>query len=164
MSGQAYDRLKKISIEETMSAIGVQVDYLKKRGFFEALKNGHKSKRQILDGVEVHLTSLRLLTFFQKGTTCSCCGLKASYFAFERNAGKKGKQAEGSYHLNLWGVNEEGEEILFTHDHTLARVLGGADDGTNTTTMCTKCNCEKSKLEKVLAQEKRAKERENIAA
>lgn len=158
MSGQAYDRLKKVSIDETMDAIGVQVKYFKEKGLVDALKNGNKSKRDVLDGVEVHLTSLRLLTFFQKGTICSCCGLEASYFAFERNRGKKGRPPQGSYHLNLWGVNEEGEEVLFTHDHTLARVLGGADDGTNTTTMCTKCNCEKSKLEKVLAQEKRAKE------
>ncbi len=119
MSGQAYDRLKKVSIEETMSAIGIQVKYFKEKGLVEALKNGNKSKRTMLDGVEVHLTSLRLLTFFQKGTVCSCCGLKASYFAFERNAGKRGKPAQGSYHLNLWGVNEEGEEVLFTHDHTV---------------------------------------------
>ncbi|MNE07882.1 hypothetical protein D3C80_1005220 [compost metagenome] len=37
--------------------------------------------------------------------------------------------------------------MLFTHDHTLARSLGGTDDASNTTTMCAKCNFLKSKGE-----------------
>lgn len=164
MSGEKYDRLKTIDIKTTLNAIGEQVEILKKKGNFEALKNGIKSHRNILDGVEVHLTSLRLLTFYQKGTVCSCCGLESSYFAFERNAPKKGKEAQGTYHLNLWGINEDGEEVLFTHDHTLARSLGGADNGTNTTTMCTKCNNDKSKGERILAQQKREAEKNSIVA
>lgn len=164
MSGQAYDRLRTVSIEETLSAIGEQVKIIKDKGLFHLLETGSKGRRHLLDEVEVHLTSLRLLTFYKDGTTCSCCGLKASYFAFERNAPRKGKEAQGSYHLNLWGVDEAGEEVLFTHDHTLARSLGGEDKSINTTTMCVKCNGDKAKIEYVLAKEKRENERKNSIA
>jgi hypothetical protein len=41
--------------------------------------------------------------------------------------------------------------VLFTHDHTLARGLGGADAIENTTTMCSPCNQKKSRLEGALA-------------
>lgn len=157
---QQYDRLQTASVEETLEAIGNAIDVLKSKNMHQALLRGFKGYRTPFKGEEVHLTSLRLLTFFNQGVVCSCCGLKASYFAFERNPITKKNPKPGSYHLNLWGVDEEGEERMFTHDHTLARALGGNDDATNTTTMCLECNGEKAKEEYLLCLAKREKERQ----
>lgn len=92
-------------------------------------------KSVVLLGRKVNTTSLRLKTF-AKSCTCSDCGLVATHFAVENNS---------NWHLNLWADRgPEKREMLFTHDHTLARSLGGADDETNVTTMCAKCNHKKS--------------------
>lgn len=95
-------------------------------------------------GARVSTSGLRMTTFRNSGPdpACSCCGLKASYFAVERHKG-----SSGGYHLNLWGVAIQGNEVLFTHDHTLARALGGANKLHNTSTMCSPCNTKKSVLE-----------------
>lgn len=89
-----------------------------------------------LHGRKVNVTSLRLRTF-GKSCTCSDCGLEATHFAVESNS---------NWHLNLWADRsaEGKKEMLFTHDHTLARGLGGADNESNVTTMCAKCNHKKS--------------------
>lgn len=89
----------------------------------------------------VGVTSLRLQVFAKKGTVCTGCGLKAQYFAVESCHGQT------SHHLNLWGVNDKKEEVLFTHDHTIARSLGGKDELDNCTTMCSPCNRAKSVIE-----------------
>lgn len=92
-------------------------------------------KSVVLLGRKVNVTSLRLQTF-AKSCTCSDCGLEATHFAVENNS---------NWHLNLWADRgPDKKEMLFTHDHTLARSLGGADDETNVTTMCAKCNHKKS--------------------
>lgn len=92
-------------------------------------------KSVVLLGRKVNVTSLRLQTF-AKSCTCSDCGLEATHFAVENNS---------NWHLNLWADRgPDKKEMLFTHDHTLARGLGGADDESNVTTMCAKCNHEKS--------------------
>ena len=96
-------------------------------------------KKVTFCGHAVNVVSLRLQTFATKGICCSNCGLTATHFAVERNEGN-------SWHLNLWADRSaEGKgEMLMTHDHTLARGLGGADHIDNVTTMCRKCNFNKS--------------------
>lgn len=139
-----YDRLRVVEKEKVLSAIG------------EVVKKRISSKRTIFDGLPLKLTTLRMMTFFEDGTMCHCCGLEAAYFAIERNASEAQRNPGTNYHLNLWGIDEAGEEVLFTHDHTLARALGGKDDRSNTKTMCTKCNFEKSLAEtEILRQKKR---------
>lgn len=94
-----------------------------------------------------NIYSLRLRTFcraaYQNLLECSCCKLKAEYFAVE---GFKTNNDNNSVHVNLYG-RRNGEEVLFTHDHTLARALGGADNLSNTSVMCSFCNSKKSKAE-----------------
>ena len=85
-------------------------------------------------GYNLNAQSLRLRTFKHKGTTCSVCGLTASYFVIE-----KVKNSEEAPHLNLYGL-KDGVEVLFTHDHTLARGLGGSNHITNSEPMCGPCN------------------------
>jgi hypothetical protein len=97
-------------------------------------------------GFEFNIYSLRLKTFcrsaYKDALHCTACGLRASYFAIE--SFKRGNQK--SYHVNLYGM-VDGKEILFTHDHTLARSLGGADSLSNTTVMCSPCNSKKGQEE-----------------
>lgn len=139
-----YIRLKKSDINETLKAIKND-------------DSGQKN-RTLFQNELVKLGSLRLKTFARCGTTCSDCGLKASYFAFEKS------NSDIFYHLNLWGVNEKGQEILFTHDHTIARGLGGSNKLENTTTMCVVCNQKKSVIESELCfQMHKAQERQAVA-
>lgn len=98
-------------------------------------------------GFEFNIYSLRLRTFchaaYKDSLHCSACGLPASYFAVESFI----RGTQSTYHINLYGRRSDGEEILFTHDHTLARALGGADTLSNTTVMCFPCNNRKGQAE-----------------
>ena len=52
--------------------------------------------------------------------------------------------------MNLYAINEKGEEVLMTKDHIEPKSLGGKNSLNNYQTMCTICNCEKgSKIENV---------------
>ncbi len=96
--------------------------------------------RMTYGGLSFNIHSLRLKTFcrtaYKGRLECSTCKLRAGYFAVEAFA--RGDQT--SVHINLYGRNSDGEEVLFTHDHTKARALGGADNLSNTTVMCFPCN------------------------
>lgn len=92
------------------------------------------------NGRVVKMDSLRYQTFKLKGTTCVCCGLKASYFALEAftHDAKNG----GPYHFNLYGLRN-GKEVMFTKDHIEPKSKGGKDVIANMQTMCSDCNFEK---------------------
>lgn len=104
-----------------------------------------KSRVQRPDGRWVGCTALRLKTFYRSSTepaglVCISCGMSATHFAVESSPGTV------SAHVNLYGM-KNGVEVLFTHDHIIARGLGGVDDLTNSQTMCSPCNSNKSKVE-----------------
>lgn len=96
------------------------------------------------EGLAFNIYSLRLKTMCRAANRnelhCSACKLPAIFFAVESFSAKSDKI---SYHVNLYGVKDK-KEILFTHDHTLARSLGGKNDLSNTTVMCSPCNSKKS--------------------
>jgi len=122
----------------------------------EILASSHLVKTTVkteVNGQRVGIDSLRLRTFAHKGCKCVKCGLEAAHFAVERDLATAARG--GNYHLNLWGV-KDGVEVLFTHDHILARGLGGKDRIENTQTMCCFCNWEKGEVEQLLAQQLRA--------
>ena len=79
--------------------------------------------------------SQRLQLFFTKGMKCVCCGIEGQYFAKEKNAG-----TEMSYHLNLYGIDKDGNERLITKDHIVAYSNGGKNHLDNYQTMCIDCN------------------------
>ncbi len=117
-------------------------------------KDGEPGRVDI-DTHSVGITSLRLRTFARdfskcKDLRCPKCNTVASFFAIE-NFSHSTQQTKP--HLNLYGLNAAGEEILFTHDHIKARVFGGADNLGNTQTMCYRCNQSKGQEEGQLAKE-----------
>lgn len=86
------------------------------------------------DGDLIKGNSQRYQTFFTKGCKCVTCGIEGKYFAKERHPKDK------SYHLNLYAVNDNGEEVLMTKDHIIPHSKGGINDISNYQTMCEFCN------------------------
>jgi len=110
----------------------------------------------ILDGDSIKLSSMRYRTFLNKGIKCVVCGIEGKYFAKERhykvNKVKKNKKIiskkrvtndKAPYHLNLYAIDDKGEEVLMTKDHIIPKSKGGSEKLDNMQTMCTFCNCEK---------------------
>lgn len=97
-----------------------------------------KDRTKVLfDGDKIKGNSQRYQTFFTKGTKCVCCGIEGQFFAKEK--GKKCK----SYHLNLYALDEDGNEVLMTNDHIIPKSKGGTDHISNYQPMCEVCNMKK---------------------
>lgn len=118
-----YERLTTVPVEELVGLIGLPPN---------------RPTVTIADQ-ELKLYSLRLRTFAKTGIRCHGCGAYASHFAVERQV----KGGTDKYHLNLYGV-VDGEEVMFTCDHVIAQSKGGANNLTNTQTMCITCNSNKA--------------------
>lgn len=87
--------------------------------------------------VNIKKKSQRYILFlrYKDKLKCVTCGAKATYFAVEKDP------YQGSnYHLNLYGVNEEGETIMLTKDHILPKAKGGRNIQSNYQLMCNQCN------------------------
>lgn len=135
---QNYDRHSKVELEPVLEAI---------RNNSTPDRFNSQKPPAIFNGIKVKVGGLRLHTFANKGVVCSACGLKATYFAIERDQAQAARN--GAYHLNLYAGDGD-ERVIFTHDHTLARSLGGGDNPENATTMCSPCNGKKATIEQEL--------------
>ena len=127
MSFGTYKVLRPVDINLVLPVI---INAIPKTG-----PNSREKIKAMVDGVEVKVSSLRLRCFALYGITCSACLLQATHFNIEANTGDQ-------WHLNLYAG-----DILFTHDHTLARSAFGKDVIENVTTMCSPCNHKKSLIE-----------------
>jgi len=87
-----------------------------------------------LMGVSVKANSQRYAVF-KRNLTCVTCGITGKYFAIEKTEKKA-----NHYHLNLYGVDENGNEVLMTKDHIWAKANGGKSNLANYQTMCHPCN------------------------
>ncbi len=121
---------------------------------------GTNLPRPVFHGFPVGVSSLRMKCFQHDGLKCRGCGLVASFFAVEDFHSAKVPQP----HLNLYGIREDGEEVLFTHDHCLARALGGKDSLGNVQTMCSPCNNKKGRSENPQKKNKKPLTPEQAAA
>jgi hypothetical protein len=100
-----------------------------------ALVRSTRGKRVVLDGDTVNVSSLRMRCFKAHGVVCKACGLDGTYFRKERHSG------QDTYHLNLYGVNKSGHEVMLTADHVQAVGVGGRRYAiSNLQTMCHPCN------------------------
>lgn len=98
---------------------------------------GNNNKvRMDLDGDSVKIKSYRLATF-ARSTTCVCCGIEGIYFVKKKNAGDK------NFHLELYAIDDNWNEVLMTKDHIKPRSKGGVDKLCNLQTMCVTCNVKK---------------------
>ena len=123
---------EKYEIQEVFNLLGE--DSLK----LNKLPYGKDSKVDIeVDGFKVHKFSLRYMTFFQKGITCSCCGKMATHFTLDPDT--NGATADFRRHFNL----RADDGTLFTKDHIQPKSKGGLDEVSNMQTYCTNCNSEK---------------------
>ena len=93
-------------------------------------------------GHKVNLSSLRLMLFKNKSEELFCvkCGIKAKYFAVERTWDTE------KYHLNLYGNDEHGYDMLITKDHIIPRSKKGPNHLSNLQVMCADCNWKKGSL------------------
>lgn len=121
-----YNRKKIYSIEETFNLLGDRIFITYPRRKYDKF-----------DDEEIRINSQRYQLFKAKGTTCVTCGLKGTYFALEK-AGKTER-----YHLNLYGIDKNGKEIMITKDHIIPKSKGGLDKLENYQVMCECCNSRK---------------------
>ncbi len=83
-----------------------------------------------------NLQSDRLKTFKVKGLKCCACGIEGKFFALEIH-----EHGSGEFpHLNLYGINADGNEVLMTKDHIVPKSKGGRNSLKNYQTMCFPCN------------------------
>lgn len=91
----------------------------------------------LLDGDLVKANSQRFQVFFTKGTKCACCGIEGQFFRKEK------LKNDQSFHLNLYALDDDGNEVLMTKDHIIPKSKGGRDTLENYQPMCEHCNKEK---------------------
>lgn len=121
--------------------------FLNVRELLENITNCKDEFYILPNGYKVKTNSLRYQTFV-RNLTCVECGLTGCLLALEKNMyddGGNERQKEGrGYHLNLYALNDKGEEVLMTKDHIYPKSKGGADNISNLQTMCVCCNERKS--------------------
>jgi len=96
------------------------------------------------DGAEVNIGMLNIRLYAAKGCDCIHCKLEGKFFRVERMG--RGNSIFNEWHLNLYGVNDYGTEILMTKDHIHARSKGGTDEIKNLQPMCEICNVKKKDM------------------
>jgi len=93
-----------------------------------------------LENITISMGSHRYQLFEAKGTICVCCGTRGLFFAIERGI----YDNPSKFHLNLYGLDENMEEIMLTKDHVIPRSKGGENSLSNYQTLCYKCNQRKA--------------------
>lgn len=96
-----------------------------------------KHNKVLIDGELINMASDRY-KIFSFNRKCVCCGLEGTIMAMEKG------DKDSSFHFNLYGLDSDGKEILFTKDHIVPKSKGGKNSIDNYQTMCIKCNEKKS--------------------
>jgi hypothetical protein len=104
----------------------------------ETMIPGH---RVTIEGVEVPTDIVNLYVYKEKGVDCKGCQAKGSHFYIEKFG--EGSHVFNNWHLNLYAINQYGNEVMITKDHILAKSAGGSDELINLQPMCKTCNQKK---------------------
>jgi len=96
-------------------------------------KSGHTVN---ILGEEINPISDRYKLFFTKGTTCVACGVEGTIWVLEKHR----DTPTDRFHLNLYGLDKDGNEVLITKDHIIPKKHGGGNHLSNYQTMCYTCN------------------------
>ena len=104
---------------------------------FDYMDAAPKSGIQVnFHGFMLSFRSTRMRNFRTNGIKCTNCNIQGAFFALER-------YRKVTPHLNLYGFNRKGENILMTRDHIRPKSKGGPNNLYNAQTMCVDCNCRK---------------------
>jgi 5-methylcytosine-specific restriction endonuclease McrA len=94
--------------------------------------------KQEFHGFKLNFSSNRLEAL-KKSPFCIQCGIKGSFFRLE----KTDKEADYQIHLNMYAVDDNGQEVMLTKDHMVSVYENGTDHPGNLQTLCRKCNAAK---------------------
>jgi len=117
-----------------------------------------------LDKLGAFINTNALIMWREKGIGCIVCGITGAFFAKERTPGYG--SIYNNWHLNLYAVDHDGEEILMTQDHVVARGNGGEDHVRNLQPMCYPHNQKKADkdmtvfLDKIKVKKKQKKQKQ----
>ena len=101
----------------------------------------NKSKSKMIEYKDIKINaSSRRYKCFKKSTNCCSCGLVGRFFAAE----KRMENPPEHYLFNLYGIDENGREIIMTCDHIVPKSKGGSSKYDNVQTLCWKCNALKA--------------------
>ena len=105
------------------------------------IRNTYRRKRQRIEiqGYKVQAKDDRYLNFIINGFRCNKCGIKGKYVNLECNS-------RIGNHLNVYGIDGSGKEVLLTKDHIYPKSKGGLDDIKNYQVLCERCNNNKKDI------------------
>ena len=119
----------------------------------ELLKKFSKNKKKVIEfepGIYIRVGNNKFKTFQNDGVCCYNCGIEGEYFSLEKDTSmektaiKNKCDLSNRYSINLYALDENNTPVLMTHDHVIARGLGGSSNLDNLKTMCSRCNNRKS--------------------
>lgn len=96
-------------------------------------------------GFRVCMSTMKLATFRRKGLVCAACGIEGMHFAIERRIMEENSQAIRDmnrhipYEMNLYALNDDGEEVMMTCGLVIPKSQGGKNNVTNTQPLCSQC-------------------------
>lgn len=120
-------------------------------------------------GIAYQLESLKIQCFMENGCKCEHCGLQGAYFAVESAQINKHKKRDLrtrawletgnpsstlnlnamntkgviNWCVNLYAIDNDGNEVIMTRDHIVPRSKCGRDSLRNLQTLCGWCNVAK---------------------
>lgn len=78
-------------------------------------------------------TNRKKFLIFKQNSSCVECGIQGAFYAIE-------KDNMDANCVNLYAIDDHGDEVLMTLDHIIPAIKGGSSDPSNLRTMCKLCN------------------------